>query len=82
MKCQLIAEDLHTGNERLEQEEKGGTEYEMVGWHHRRYGHDFEHTPGDNEGQGCLVSCSVWGCKEQVGHNLVTEQQQQKYITI
>ena len=41
MKCQLIAEDLHTGKERLEQEEKGGTEYEMVGWHHQLNGHEF-----------------------------------------
>ena len=26
---------------------------------------------GDNEGQGSLVCCSLWGCR--VGHDLVTE---------
>ena len=37
------------------------TEDEMVGWHHRLNGHEFEQTPGDSEG---LVSCSPWGLKE------------------
>ena len=27
-------------------------------------GHEFEQTPGDSEGQGDLVCCSPWGCKE------------------
>jgi len=27
-------------------------------------GHEFEHTPGDGEGQGSLVHCSAWGHKE------------------
>ena len=31
------------------QEEKGVTEDEMVGWHHRHNGHEFEQTPGDGE---------------------------------
>ena len=46
------------------QEEKGATEDEMVGWHHRPNGHGFEQTPGDGEGQGSLVYYSPWGCKE------------------
>ena len=46
------------------QEEKGVTEDEMVGWHHRLNGHEFEQTPGDSEGQGSLVCYSPWGCKE------------------
>ena len=46
------------------QEEKGMTEDEMVGWHHLLSGHEFEQTPGDGEGQGSLVCCSPWGCKE------------------
>ena len=46
------------------QEEKGMTEDEMVGWHHRLDGHEFEWTPGVGDGQGCLVCCSPWGCKE------------------
>ena len=33
------------------QEEKGATEYEMVGWHHWLNGHEFEQTTGNSEGQ-------------------------------
>ena len=40
------------------------TEDEIVRWHHRHNGHEFEQTPGDSEGQGILVCCSLWGCKE------------------
>ena len=40
------------------------TEDEMVGWHHRLSGHEFEQTPGDSEGQGSLACCSPWGHKE------------------
>ena len=36
----------------------------MVGWHHRINRHDFEHGPGDSEGQRSLERCSPWGCKE------------------
>ena len=46
------------------QEEKGTTEDEMVGWHHRLNGHGFGWTPGVGDGQGGLVCCSSWGCKE------------------
>ena len=46
------------------QEEKGTTEGEMVGWHHRLNGHEFEQTLGAGEGQGSLVCCSLRGCKE------------------
>ena len=28
------------------------TEDEMVGWHHRLNGHEFEQSPGDGEGLG------------------------------
>ena len=45
-------------------EEKGTTDDEMVGWHHRLNGHGFEQTLGDVEGQGSLACCSLWGCKE------------------
>ena len=40
------------------------TEDEMVGWHHRLNGHEFEQTLGDGEGQGSLVCCSPRGRKE------------------
>ena len=41
------------------------TEDKMVGWHHQLDGHDgFEQAPGVSDGQGSLVCCSPWGCKE------------------
>ena len=40
------------------------TEDEVGGWHPRLDGHEFEKTPVDGEGQGSLVCCSPWGCKE------------------
>ena len=40
------------------------TKDEMVGWHHRLNGHEFEQTLGDGERQGSLVCCSPWGHKE------------------
>ena len=46
------------------QEEKGTTVDEMVGWHHRRDGHEFELAPGVGDGQGSLACCSAWGRKE------------------
>ena len=36
----------------------------MVGWHHRVNGPEFEQTLGDDEGQGSLACCSLWGFKE------------------
>ena len=38
------------------------TEDETVGWHHRLDGHEFEQTPGDDEGQGGLA------CRSPRGH--------------
>ena len=40
------------------------TEGEMVGWHHRLNGHEFEQAPEDGEGRGSLACCSPWGRKE------------------
>ena len=40
------------------------TEDEMVGWHHRLNGHDFEQAPGVGDGQESLACCSPWGHKE------------------
>ena len=45
------------------QEEKGRTEDEAVGWHHRLNGHESEHTPRDCEGQESLACCNPWGCR-------------------
>ena len=47
-----------------EGQEKGTTEDEMDGWHHRLDGHEFEHASGVGDGQGSLACCSPWGRKE------------------
>ena len=39
------------------QEEKGATEYMMIGWHHWLKRHEFEQTPGDSEEYESLVCC-------------------------
>ena len=39
-------------------------EDEMVGWHHRLDGDEFEQALGVGEGQGGLAYCSPRGCKE------------------
>ena len=52
------------------------TEDEMVGWHLRLNGHEFEQTLGDGEGEGSLACCSPWGRKES-RQKLATEQEQQ-----
>ena len=36
----------------------------MVGWHHQLDGHELEQAPGVGDGQGSLVCCSAWDCKE------------------
>ena len=63
MKSQLTGKDSDARKDR-EQEEKGTTENEMVGQHHQLNGHEFEQAPRDGEGQGSLICCSPWGCKE------------------
>ena len=43
---------------------RGMTEDEMAGWHYRLDGHESEQVLGVGDGQGRLVCCSPWGCKE------------------
>ena len=62
-KSWLIGKDSDAGRD-WGQEEKGTTEDEMAGWHHRLDGREFEWTPGDGDGQGGLACCDSWGCKE------------------
>ena len=62
-KSWLIGKDSDAGRD-WGQEEKGTTEDEMAGWHHRLYGHEFGWTPGVGDGQGGLACCNSWGCKE------------------
>ena len=63
MKKWLIGKDADDGKD-WRQEEKGTTEDEMVGWHHRLYGHGFGWTSGISDGQGSLGFCSPQGHKE------------------
>ena len=62
-KSQLTRKDPNAGKD-WGQKEKGLTEDEMVGWHHRLNGYEFEQTLGDSEGQGSLACCSPWSRKE------------------
>ena len=39
------------------------TEGEMVAWHHRLDGHEFEQALGVGDGQGGLACCSLWDGK-------------------
>ena len=73
MKNWLTGKDPDAGRD-WRQEEKGTIEDEIVGWHHRLNGHEFEKAPGDGEGQGSLEYYSPWG--HRVGHDWETEQQQ------
>ena len=47
----------------IEGRKRRGREDEMVGWHHRVNGHEFEQAPGVGDGQGILECCSPWGNK-------------------
>ena len=62
-KSWLIWKDPDTGKD-CRQEEKGTTDDEIVGWHHRLDGHEFELALGFGDGQGSLTCCSPWGHKE------------------
>ena len=62
MKSCLFRKDPDAGKDGR-QEEKGTTEDEMVGWHHRLNG-EFEQALGDGEGQGSWACCSPWGRRE------------------
>ena len=66
----LIGKDPDAGRD-WRQEEKGTTEDEIAGWHHRLYGQGFEWTPGVGDGQGGLACCDLWS--RRVGHNWATE---------
>ena len=63
VKSWLIGKDSDAGRD-WGQEEKGMTEDERAGWHHRLDGHESEWTPGDGDGQGGLACCDSWVRKE------------------
>ena len=45
---------------------------EMVGWHHRLKGHEFNQALGVGDGQGSLACYSPWGT-QRVRHDQATE---------
>ena len=51
------------------------TEDEMVGWHCRLNGYEFEQTPGDSEVSGKPGMLQSMG-SQRVRHDLMTKQQQ------
>ena len=59
----LTGKDPNSGKD-WRREEKGTIEDEMVGWHHRLNGHEFEQALGVDDWQVSLAWCSPWGCKE------------------
>ena len=59
----LLGKNPNAGKD-WRQEEKGTTEDEMAGWHHLLNEREFEQAPGVGDGQGSLVCCSPWACKE------------------
>ena len=63
VKSWLIGKDCDAGRD-WGQEEKGTTEGDKAGWHHRLNGHEFLWTPGVGDGQGDLVCCDSWSRKE------------------
>ena len=67
VKSRLVGKDSDAGRD-WGQEEKGMTEDEMAGWHHRLDG-----TLGDGDGQGGLVCCNSWDCKELDTTELLNE---------
>ena len=63
VKSQLIGKDSDAGKD-WGPEEKWATKNEMVRWHLRLNGHEYEQTLGDGDRQGILACCSPWGHKE------------------
>ena len=62
-KSRLTGKDPTAGKD-WRQQEKGLAEDEMIGWHHRLNGQEYEQTPGDSEEQESQECCSPWGFKE------------------
>ena len=63
LKNWLIGKDPEAAKD-WRQEEKRMTEGEIIRWHHRLNGHEFEQAPGIGDGQGSLACCSPCGRKE------------------
>ena len=73
LKLQYFGHLMHRANSlektlmlgKIEGKRRRGQEDEIVGWHHRLDGHEFEQASGVDDGQGSLVcGSSPWGHKE------------------
>ena len=62
-KGRLVGKDPNAGRN-WRQKKKGAVKDEMVRWHHRLRGREFEQTLGGSGGQGSLACCSPWGWEE------------------
>ena len=62
--CTVSRFSVTQGNRAMCLGGKGTTEDEMVGWHHRLDGHQFEPILGYGDGQGSLACCCSWGHRE------------------
>ena len=78
VKSTLTGKDPKVGTD-WGQEEKGTTDDETVGKHHRLNGNEFEQIPGNSGGQGSLAGHSPWG-SQRVRHELATEQPQHYFL--
>ena len=71
-KSWLIGKDPDAGKDW--RQEKEVTEDEMVGWHHRLNGLEFEQAPGDSDGQGSLARCRPWVAESDATKQLNNNQ--------
>ena len=62
--CMIESQSVPDAGKDRRQEEKGMTEDEMVGWHYRSNGREFEQAQGVGDGQESQACCSPWGHKE------------------
>ena len=59
-----VVHGIKIGRASCRERVKAGEGDDMVGWHYRLSGHEFEQTPGDSKGQGSLACCNSLGHKE------------------
>ena len=80
VKSQLLGKDPDAGKDW--RQEKRIIEDEMVGWYHWFNGHEFEQALGDGNGQGGLVCCGPWGCKELDRTKWLNNKWVQKLVSV
>ena len=83
VKSWLTGKDPDAGKD-WRQEGKGTAEDEMVGWHHRLNGHEFEPTLGDSEGHGVWHAVVHWVAKSRTRLNdwTTTNTQEKTFLTL